>query len=391
MKKFNKNIIVFISIYIFILTGIFGSSDFISKFIKETKHYIKTIPSFNISSFDNFKNSLETMSSEKIGYHDDMVNLHSVYQNLLGTRVEDKEETVVVKSNSGGLVGDLQEKNFDLYVNDKVEQIKEYKKLADNYNSEFLFCKVPSKAIYEELPENVTDYSKENYSAIIEELLRENIPTINCVEKLRKNNISYNEMFFNTDHHWTPYAGFTATRIICEELNHRYGFNYKNDYLSINNYDVKEYSDCFLGSYGKKVGLWFSWKGADDFELYTPKFHTNLSEWHNGSSVEKKGEFVDTCLDMNKLVMDYYHSNLYHTYSGGTYRLQIVKNKSNHNNDKILVIRNSFACVITPFLSLQAKELHIIDDREGDYPEGERVNVEKYIEKIKPNYIIVIK
>ena len=391
MKKFNKNIIVFSLVFLFLLVGVFGSGELISKVFKETKHFIKSIPKLSSSSFDEYKNTVESISSERLSYHDDIVNIYSVYENLLGTRVVDKEETVVVKSKSGGLVGYLETVQYNSGEIDTVNQIKEYKELADNNDARFLFCKVPSKALYEELPSNVTDYSKENYSAMVNNLESDGVPILDCVEEFKKNNVSYNEMFFNTDHHWTPYAGFTATRLICEYLNQRYGFKYEKDYLDSNNYEIKQFPDSFLGSYGKKVGLWFSWRGADDFELFTPKFNTFLTEIHNGSVEERSGEFVDTCLDMDKFVLNYYHSNLYHTYSGGTFRLQVVKNKLSNNNVKIMVIRNSFACVVTPFLSLQARELHIIDDREGDYPEGEKVDVKKYIEDINPDYIVVIK
>lgn len=391
MKKFNKNIIVFIFVFLFILVGVFGSGDFLSKFFKETKHFIKSIPKLSTSSFDEYKNTIESISCEKLSYHDGMVNLHSVYDNLLGTRVVDKEETVVVKAESGGLVGYLQTSRYNSGEIDTVNQIKEYKKFADNNDARFLVCKVPSKALYEELPSNVTDYSKENYNTMVNDLKSDGISVLDCVEEFEKNNMSYDEIFFNTDHHWTPYAGFTTTRLICEELSHRYGFKYEKEYLNPNNYEIKKYSDCFLGSYGKKVGLWFSWRGADDFELFTPKFNSNFTETHNGSVEERSGEFVDTCLDMDKFVLNHYHSNLYHTYSGGTFRLQVVKNKLTNNSEKILVIRNSFACVVTPFLSLQARELHIIDDREGDYPEGDKVDVKRYIEETKPDYIVVIK
>ena len=52
-------------------------------------------------------------------------------------------------------------------------------------------------------------------------------------------------------------------------------------------------------------------------------------------------------------------------------------------------IRDSFACTVTPFLALQAKELHVIDVRNYSYYVGEKINVYDYIEEIQPDYVIV--
>ena len=71
--------------------------------------------------------------------------------------------------------------------------------------------------------------------------------------------------------------------------------------------------------------------------------------------------------------------------------MQIIRNNLIPEGKKILILRNSFSCVITPFLALQAGELHIIDDREGDYPSGEKVNIENYIVTEKPDYVIEVK
>ena len=57
---------------------------------------------------------------------------------------------------------------------------------------------------------------------------------------------------------------------------------------------------------------------------------------------------------------------------------------------KIVVVRTSYACVVTPFLALQFSQLHLIDDREGNYPEGDIINLEDYLKTEKPEYVLVI-
>ena len=55
---------------------------------------------------------------------------------------------------------------------------------------------------------------------------------------------------------------------------------------------------------------------------------------------------------------------------------------------KILLVRDSFACFVAPFLSLQAGQLHICDMR--DYVFGEKFNLDDYINEINPDYVVVL-
>ena len=92
----------------------------------------------------------------------------------------------------------------------------------------------------------------------------------------------------------------------------------------------------------------------------------------------------------NRLTKEYYTYNTYGTYSGGDYRLQKITNNSIEDGKKIVVIRNSFGCVVTPFLALHAKELHAIDLRSGSYPAGEMVDIEAYLQEVQPDYVIYL-
>ena len=84
----------------------------------------------------------------------------------------------------------------------------------------------------------------------------------------------------------------------------------------------------------------------------------------------------------------HYHQNPYTVYSGGDHRLQIIRNNLNPKGKKMLIIRDSFACSVTPFLSLQAGELHLCDMR--DFLKGEKMNLASYIEQLKPDYVMIL-
>jgi len=121
-----------------------------------------------------------------------------------------------------------------------------------------------------------------------------------------------------------------------------------------------------------------------------PKFATNLTVEQPIKQEIREGRFEDTVLYMENLKKDYYNNNTYATYGGGDFRLQIVKNNLNQDGPKIVVVRDSFACVVTPFLALHTSELHVCDVRDGDYYVGDKVNIEEYIKQVQPDYVIVL-
>lgn len=67
-----------------------------------------------------------------------------------------------------------------------------------------------------------------------------------------------------------------------------------------------------------------------------------------------------------------------------------MKNNLNPKGEKVLLIRDSFACVVAPFLALQTSELHICDVRDDEHYVGDKLNMEEYIEQIKPDYVLVL-
>ncbi len=386
MRKFNKNSLLFVFAIIFVIAGLWGNC--IDQLRWKVVDLAAGIKQGNIQSIFDFKKNVEEISDKMLSYHDLMVDTNSAKENLLGTRVVDKEETLVVKSYSGTLVGNFQENFSDEEISALASGINDRRNLSEKNGAKYIYCSVPEKSFYDGIPENVTSYNLSNLERLSDRLSKEDITYIDFYNEFKDQSIF--DVFFNTDHHWNPKSGFKATGILLDKLKSDYGFEYNSEYADIENYTVTTYKNHFLGSYGKKVGTYFTWYGLDDFDLIIPKFETKMTEKHQNEK-ERTGKFEDTVLFLDHMKKDPYTVNTYGTYSGGDFRLQVMKNELNPDGKKILLIRDSFSCVVAPFLALQASELHIIDDREGDYPAGEMVDIAKYIEKEKFDYVIEIK
>jgi len=336
---------------------------------------------------DVTKNRINNTLDKKLAYHAQLLNLNGLRENLLGTRVI-KKDIYVVKSDSGSIIGPV-EKIEKADLQKTVSIIKELHLASEKNGAKFLYCAAPSKELYETAPANVENHFEENYQGFLNELESAKVPTIDFSQALEEN-LAKDERFYYTDHHWTVRSGFVANNALLEELNSRYGFEYDKEKTDIKNYKVKKYSNYFLGSKGKKVGTGFTWHGADDFEVISPKFKTRFIEEQPFKNQVRKGYFKKTVFYKKHLKKDYYTVNPYAAYSGGDFRLQIMTNELNTEGKKVLLVRDSFACVVAPFLALQTKELHVCDVRAGGGYVGEKLNMKEYIKKIKPDYVLVL-
>ncbi|MBQ7093716.1 MAG: hypothetical protein IJN84_04315 [Clostridia bacterium] len=169
------------------------------------------------------------------------------------------------------------------------------------------------------------------------------------------------EYFFKTDHHWKPETGLSAARYIAEILNEKYNFELDIAIYDESNFTFEVKENFFLGSQGKKVGKYYA--GLDDYTIITPKFETDLQKTVPIMGIDIKGDFADCFHDYSVFDnQDIFTASPYVFYTSD-YNLEIDRNNLVDNDKKVLFIRDSFGCVLTPFLSLSINELHVVDTR----------------------------
>ena len=344
---------------------------------------------FTQTNVKTFIRTVDSSSSENLRYHDQLIDLNSVKDRTLNTRIVKKDSTTIIKTDTDYLIepfGKIKQENLDKLA----ARVDTLKQISEKNGAGFLYIAAPRKEYYSKAPEYIDNYSEVNFNGFIQSLEDKNVPTLDLSKMIEQTFSNGEDAYFVTDHHWTPYTGFQANQAICEELHELYDMPIDEDKLDYDQYNTQVYQDWFLGSQGKKVGTYFTSRGADDFELITPKFETQLSEEQPIKNEFREGSFEETVLYLDNMKKDYYHKNPYATYSGGNFRLQIIKNKLNTEGKKILIVRDSYAYVVVPFLSLQASETHVVDIRQGDQYVGDRLSVYQYIEEIKPDYVIVL-
>lgn len=393
MKKINANIFVFIFCALFVLYGI-ASPDFYSSLKESLSVAIKseeTDDSQQQTKADKLISACESVYSNDLTYHDLLMNIHSLEYRASHTSVIDKDDSTVIRLSNDYLTykSDLMSRQDFEYAAKNIKALNDY---CDDLGVGFLYVKAPSKGEAGGSPESSFDFRTDN-SELFDEILDEyDICSLKINQIMEDEGISEEEAFFVTDHHWKPETALWAAGKVCSKLNEEYGFEYNEAYTDISNYNVKVYNDYFLGSAGKKVGLYFSKYGADDFSVITPKFETKFTMSIPQKNFTKSGSFEEALLFKQNLTKDYYNVNCYATYSGGDYRIQIFDNElvDEKNGKTFLILRDSFGCAFTPFFSVNADKVYSVDIRESLAPTPRIESVRDYIKEIGADYVIVI-
>ena len=388
MKKANKNLIAFILVLIFVASGL-ASADPVKGVGSSVVQFFSDVAVYGVRhSFAVATKNIEKTLSEGLIYHDTMININSVFYRVAGTAVVEKDDSTVVRAKNNYL-GNPRAEMSDEDLRWRSENVKELGEISENNGAQFLYVMAPSKGYALEYPSNVEDYTASNCNRLASMLQESGVPFLNLIERASSEGISEEEMFFVTDHHWRPEKGIWASEKVCEYLCANYGFEYSKSLWDLENYKIETYEDWFLGSQGKKVGVYFTPYGADDINLIVPKFNTSLTEEQPEKGLVREGTFEDLLYKDNISVKDHYHLNPYATYSGGDFREQIITNHENPDGKTAIVIRDSFGCAFTPFFSLGFSKLYVTDVRDGGYV-GEKLDMREYIQKIKPDYVIVL-
>lgn len=175
--------------------------------------------------------------------------------------------------------------------------------------------------------------------------MNQSVKVVDIIETMRSHNSEY--IYFRTDHHWTALGAY-------------YGYVELAKAAGLTPVDINKFEKV---SYGEFLGSFYSdskkssklEKNADELIAYQPDYATDMV------FTEKSGQKVSW-----KLVNDVttYPVNLkYSAFSGGDNPYTIIENKDNQNGKSCVVVKESFANALIPFLAGNYQTVHVIDYR----------------------------
>ncbi len=259
-----------------------------------------------------------------------------------------------------------------LYMEDKKDifqyalRIKKLQDYVEPYGTKVLFVITPSK-YDKQTSKFVMGMPVNNPDNDVDELMvylnRMGIQTLNLGEYFPNDELTYEQSFFRTDHHWTVPAAFQATNIIVDTMNKKFdaGLDPDGYYMSKDTYDYTTYYGHMLGAMGRGTGLAYS--GLENFTAMFPKYTGNFTRTYlaeDGDVKTREGSYEDAFLDFTVLSddVDYYVDSQYSLYIDQIRYLENIENLDNPDGKNIFMIRDSY---FGPVITFMAPLFHKID------------------------------
>lgn len=221
-------------------------------------------------------------------------------------------------------------------------------------------------------------------------LNRLGVETLDLRESLPNENLSYEETFFKTDHHWTIPAAFCATQEIVKKIQESFGedLDPEDYYTDISNYEVMTYKKGMLGSMGRKTGAVFS--GIEDFTALWPRFtgdYYRESMFRDVSSLlTREGNFAECFMNLEVLKNpDVYADSQYSLYLNGLCTYEKILNRENPEGPSFFMIRDSYLSPVMAFMMPMCGRIDAIWSLE----ETEELDIEEYLKGERFDYIIM--
>lgn len=332
----NKNILKIFSLIISFITLSFTILFIIypKKEMSENENrYLESFPIFTLNNLfnGNYISNIEKYINDHFPYRDNLVSVKTNFDLMMGK-----------KYHNGIYVG---KDNYLFeefkWADDTEKIIQIINNFSDKLNGKKVMTMLipTSIEIYKDkLPKNLDTLSQKDYiDYIYSRLYTENI---NSYDELKSNKNKFN-LYYRLDHHWTIYGAYYGYLSYMKHNN--------LDYHDIEDYTFNKVSDSFNGTLYSKSHIY---NFASDI-IYS--LNINYKYEVNYVYNNKKTNNLYDSNYLNK-------KDKYSYFLSSNHPLIIIKNEA-INNKKLLIIKDSYANSLIPYLTEYYSEIHIIDPR----------------------------
>lgn len=286
----------------------------------------------------NFQKELDTYLSDHMPFRNLFVGLSADYELVTGRN----GKKGIYLGKDGWLFPKPTKKTELLSKN--AEYISEF---AGNVDIPVYMTLIPSSGYInsDKLPLNHEVYEDDKLISDFGSALGDKIHFIDVTQALKESSEN-DQIYYRTDHHWTSLGAYNCYRFLGETM----GF----EPLERDSFDV-EVIDGFYGTSYAKSALW--WVKPDTIEL-----------WKNRSQTDDSVTVTITDGEDEKTLNSYYFrehlsaDDKYPVYLDGNHSLTRITNK-NAKGGTLIVVKDSYANSIIPFLSQNYSEIIMADLR----------------------------
>lgn len=227
-------------------------------------------------------------------------------------------------------------------IHRNLEFINEFGEKYNDKNISFILSPTVQGVRMDELPENAGLINQEIFINDCYERLG-NLNTLDIFTSLFKHKEEY--IFYRTDHHWTTLGAYYAYDVYCESAD--------IDNYNLNSFENKLVSDEFLGTLFSKTLD----KNIQPDEIYyyiLKNEEPEVSVEIIGENETHQGLYFEEYLE---------EKDKYSSFLGSNEAIVNIKSNINSNGKSLLVIKDSYAHSMIPFLSKHYENITMVDLR----------------------------
>lgn len=287
-----------------------------------------------------------------------------------------------LESDSKGQSLELQNWGKLLAYEDKVMEINQineaaiehYTSVINNYADRYKDIQVsvlmpPTQIEFleDEDYKSLSDSERESLD-LVKKGLSDKVDFVDVYDSLKAHQDDY--IYFRTDHHWTQRGAFYAYQVLSQHL----GVTPK----TLSDFKIDAYPG-YLGSLYNASQLEVLKDNPDVVEVFRGLPHNQMMSLQ-GDTYDKDGDvYIESYLT---------DSQMYGIFCGGDRAIYKIETQ-NHSGRKILVLKDSYANALIPFLTELADEILVIDPRMYDENIDSLVSDEGITDILFINYVLV--
>lgn len=297
---------------------------------------LQTFPSLNMEHVlsGQYGKDLNTWFSDQFVFRDQNIHVKYLIQKFTGVK-----EIQGVYLTKRGLIEKTSEVNKK-QLDRNLKAINSFKENNPDLKVGFMLAPNAVSIEKDSLPKSADCLDQNKQMDDIYNRIDDSIKKIDLRSTLEKHKDEY--LYYKTDHHWTSLASYYSYQKLAS--------SFKLDKTNKNDYKIYPVANSFEGTLANKTG---SMNIKDEIDIYVPKTKT---------------DYVVTDESTNKKSRTIYHSEAletkdqYAVFMGGNKSLFHI-NIDNDSNKHLLLIKDSYANSLIPFLIPEYASITVIDPR----------------------------
>lgn len=314
------------------------------RFSQLENRVLQAMPKFSWQSFvtNEFSDQAERFIADQFPLRDQWIALKSFGEQMRGQR----ENNGIYKGKDGYLFEKFDEPQEETVMK-YVEAINAFSHKNPSANISFMLAPNSIGMYPERLPPFASTASQRDVNAFVAANLLSSVAFIDGFEFLTGEQSIDQPLFYRTDHHWTTHGAYLAYEAYAK----RVGW----EAWSREQFHVETVSNTFLGSYHTRSQ--FTGITPDHIEAYIPMETIETDMIIVDKNETRHGLYDESFLSQK---------DQYSYFLSGVHPLMQINTKLNEGNierQKLLVIKDSYAHNVIPFLTLHVPEIHVVDIR----------------------------